>query len=84
MHTATLRSLGGSIAVTIPSPLVKALGLDVGTQVSFTAQGDGLMLSPIGRRKYSLDDLLAMQGGKPLATDAQWDAMPAVGQEVPL
>ena len=42
------------------------------------------MLSPLGRRKYSLDDLLAMQGGKPLARDAQWDAMPAVGQEVPL
>ena len=84
MHTATLRSLGGSIAVTIPSPLVKALGLDVGTQVSFTTQGDALLLSPMGRRKYSLDDLLAMQGGKPLARDAQWDTMPAVGQEVPL
>lgn len=84
MHTATLRSLGGSIAVTIPSPLVKALGLDVGTQVSFKAQGDGLMLSPMGRRKYSLDDVLSMQGNKPLATDAQWDKMPAMGQELPL
>ena len=84
MHTATLRSLGGSIAVTIPSPLVKALGLDIGTQVSFKAQGDGLMLSPIGRRRYSLADVLAMQGNKPLATDSQWDTIPAVGQELPL
>lgn len=84
MHTATLRSLGGSIAVTIPAALVKSLGLDAGAQVSFTAQGDGLMLSPVGRRKYALEDLLAMQGNKPLTKDAQWDTMPAMGQEVPL
>lgn len=84
MHTATLRSMGGSIAVTIPSPLVKALGLDVGSKVSFTAQGDSLMLSPLGRRKYSLDELLAMQGKKPLVMDSQWDAMSAAGQEMPL
>ena len=84
MHTATLRSLGGSIAVTIPGPLIKALGLDAGTQVSFTAESNGLLLVPVGRRKYSLDDLLAMQGKKPLMRDQQWDAMPAVGQEVDL
>ena len=84
MHTATLRSLGGSIAVTIPGPLVKALGLDAGARVSFTAEGNGLMLMPVGRRKYSLDDVLAMQEGKPLIKDQEWDAMPAVGQEVSL
>ena len=84
MHTATLRSLGGSIAVTIPGPLIKALGLDAGTQVSFTAEGNGLLLVPVGRRKYSLSDVLAMQGNKPLLKDQQWDTMPAVGQEVDL
>ena len=84
MHTATLRSLGGSIAVTIPGPLVKTLGLDAGAQVSFTAEGNGLKLVPVGRRKYSLDDVLAMQGSKPLVKDQSWDAMPAVGQEVSL
>jgi antitoxin component of MazEF toxin-antitoxin module len=82
VHTATLRSLGGSIAVTIPGPLVKALGLDAGARVSFTAEGNGLMLVPVG--KYSLDDVLAMQGSKPLIKDQQWDAMPAAGQEVSL
>jgi antitoxin ChpS len=84
VHTSTLRSLGGSIAVTIPGPLVKALGLDAGAQVSFTAEGNGLKLVPVGRRKYSLEDVLAMQGGKPLVKDKAWDAMPAVGQEVSL
>lgn len=84
VHTATLRSLGGSIAVTIPGPLVKALGLDAGARVSFTAEGNGLMLVPVGRRKYSLDDVLAMQGSKPLIKDQAWDVMPAVGQEVSL
>ncbi len=84
MHTAILRSLGGSIAVTIPGPLVKALGLDAGAQVSFTAEGNGLKLVPVVRRKYSLSDVLAMQGSKPLLKDQAWDAMPAVGQEVSL
>lgn len=84
VHTATLRSLGGSIAVTIPGPLVKALGLDAGARVSFTAQGNGLMLVPVGRRKYSLDDVLAMQGSKPLINDQEWDSMPAAGLEVSL
>ena len=84
MHTAILRSLGGSIAVTIPGPLVKSLGLDVGAKVSFTTRGNGLMLTPVGRRKYSLDDVLAMQGSKPLLKDESWDTMPALGQEVEL
>lgn len=84
MHTSTLRSLGGSLAVTIPGALVKALGLDAGAKVSFTAEGNGLMLVPVGRRKYSLDDVLAMQGSEPLMKDQVWDAMPAAGQEIGL
>jgi hypothetical protein len=41
-------------------------------------------LSPVNRRKYSLDDLLAMQGRAPLEIDKGWDTMPASGQEVAL
>ncbi len=81
MHTATLRAAGGSISVTIPQPMAKAFGLRAGEQVSFEADGGRLVISPIGRRKYSVDDLLAMQGGEPLMVDAEWDAMPTVGRE---
>lgn len=84
MHSSTLRALGGSIAVTIPLPLARELGLGVGMRVNIKAKGDSLVLSAAGRRTYSLDDLLAMQGKTPLLADAQWDTMPALGKEIPL
>ena len=84
MHTSTLRAAGGSIAVTIPQSLAKTTGLQAGDKVSFEADAGRLIISPVSRRKYSLQELLAMQGDEPLAIDQDWDSMPAVGQEVPL
>jgi antitoxin component of MazEF toxin-antitoxin module len=84
MQTSTLRAAGGSIAVTIPQSLAKSTGLHPGDKVSFEFDAGRLILSPVNRRKYSLEDLLAMQGRKPLMIDKGWDAMPASGQEVAL
>ena len=84
MHTPTLRAAGGSIAVTIPQALAKSTGLHPGDKVSFEFDAGRLILSPVNRRKYSLDDLLAMQGREPLVIDKGWDTMPAAGQEVAL
>jgi antitoxin MazE len=84
MHTSTLRAAGGSIAVTIPQSLVKTTGLQAGDKVSFAAEAGRLIISPVSRRKYSLQELLAMQGDEPLVIDQDWDSMPAVGQEAPL
>jgi antitoxin component of MazEF toxin-antitoxin module len=83
-HASTLRALGGSVAITLPAPLVKAMGLAVGDRVSFTPQAGGVLITPIKRRKYSSADLVAMQGKAPLILDAQWDKMPALGREAPL
>ena len=82
MHTSTLRSAGGSIAVTIPQSLAKSTGLQSGDKVSFELDAGRLIISPISRRKYSLQELLAMQGDEPLVVDRAWDNMPASGQEV--
>ncbi len=84
MHTSTLRAAGGSIALTIPLPLARALGLHVGDKVELDTQKGRLVVAPLSRVKYSLADLLAMQGGEPLAIDREWDTMPAVGHEAPL
>ena len=84
MHTSILRAAGGSIAVTIPQTLAKSTGLHPGDKVSFEFDAGRLILSPVNRRKYSLEDLLAMQGRKPLMIDKGWDTMPASGQEVAL
>lgn len=84
MHTTTLRAAGGSVTLTIPQALVHTLGLHVGDQVELDAQQGRLVVIPATRLKYSLEDLLAMQGRDPLLTDPGWDAMHAVGNEAPL
>jgi len=84
MHTSTLRAAGGSIAVTIPQALARTTGLRPGDKVNFEFDAGRLIVSPVNRRRYSLDDLLAMQGSEPLVIDKGWDTMPASGQEVPL
>lgn len=84
MHTTTLRAAGGSVALTIPQALVRTLGLQIGDKVELDAQQGRLVIIPATRLKYSLEDLLAMQGNEPLMTDPGWDAMPAMGNEAPL
>lgn len=82
MHTSTLRAAGGSIAVTIPQALAKSTGLHPGDKVSFEFDAGRLIISPLSRRKYSLHELLAMQGDESLLIDKAWDTMPILGQEV--
>lgn len=82
MHTATLRSLGGSVAVTLPKAMLTPLGLGVGSQVDLFLDEHGIKLVPEKRKKYTLDQLLAMQNDVPFLIDKEWDAMPAVGNEV--
>lgn len=82
MYTSKLRAAGGSIAVTIPQRLAKLTGLHAGDRISLEMDAGRLILSPISRRRYSLQELLAMQGDEPLVVDTAWDSMPAVGQEV--
>lgn len=83
MHISTIRAAGGSIAVTIPQLLAKSTGLRPGDKVNFEFNDGHLIISPLSRRKYSLHEVLAMQGDEPLLVDESWDAMPATGQEVP-
>ena len=82
MHTSTLRAAGGSIAVTIPQSVMKNTGLHAGDKVSFEIDGGRLIISPVSRRKYTLTDLLAMQGNEPLLIDHDWDAMPSMGNDL--
>lgn len=82
MHTSTLRAAGGSIAVTIPQSVMKNTGLHAGDKVTFEFDAGRLIISPVSRRKYSLSDLLAMQGDAPLLIDHEWNAMPPMGSEL--
>ena len=64
--------------------MAKATGLQVGDQVSFDIEAGRLVIAPVTRRKYSLQELLALQGDQPLIIDQAWDSMAPSGQEVPL
>lgn len=82
MHSATLRSLGGSVALTLPKQLLKALSLESGSAVDITLERGKLIVSPKKRPKYTLDELLAQCEGKKFRIDKAWDQAAPVGKEV--
>lgn len=82
MHTATLRSLGGSVALTLPKQLLKALSLQSGSEVQIALDRDKLIVSARKRPKYTLEQLLAQCEGKKFRIDKQWDRAAPVGKEV--
>ena len=80
MHTAKLRAVGGSVAVTLPRPMLRQMGLDVGDAVAIASDGALLTLAPV-RKRYSLAQLL--RGMKPgdMPKDRGWEAAAPVGRE---
>ena len=80
MHTATLRAVGGSISVSLPRQMLRALGLTAGASVAVTVEDGRLVLSPT-RPRYTLDDLLVGMKPGDMPTAPGWaDARP-VGHE---
>ena len=80
MHSATLRAIGGSVSVTLPRQMLRALGLEAGSRVDVAMEDGRLILSP-ARPRYSLDVLLkGMRRGDMPAAEG-WDTMPPVGRE---
>ncbi|QTR47770.1 AbrB/MazE/SpoVT family DNA-binding domain-containing protein [Thiothrix litoralis] len=87
MTTATLRTVGNSVAVVIPRQWLSMLGLEAGAKVELSVEGGKLTLQPKAaarRKKYKLADLLAKcDPSAPIPTAVtEWDNMPAAGNEV--
>ena len=80
MHTSTLRSIGGSVSVTLPRQLLRSLGLEAGARVDVTLEDGRLVLSP-SRPRYSLDELVRGMEPGDMPTAEGWDEMPAAGNE---
>jgi antitoxin component of MazEF toxin-antitoxin module len=80
MHTAKLRAVGGSVSVTLPRPMLRQMGLDVGDAVAIASDGERLTLAPV-RKRYSLAQML--RGMKPgdMPADRGWDKDKAIGRE---
>ncbi len=80
MHTATLRTIGGSVSVSLPRQLLRTLGLEAGALVSVTVEGGRLVLSP-ARPRYTLDELLSGMKPGDMPTAPGWTEARPVGRE---
>lgn len=58
MQTTTLRKVGGSIMLTVPSPLLAELRLSAGSMVALEIEGKTLIVKP-SRRRYTAEELIA-------------------------
>lgn len=83
MKTA-LRSIGNSKGAVIPAQLLKELGLKVGDQLDAKTEGGRLVMTPVSKPRYSLDELLAKcDKTAPMPKElTEWDGMGSVGAEL--
>lgn len=87
MNTATLRSWGGAVAVSLPKKVLAALGLGAGAEVVVKIEGSNIVLSP-ARKRFTLGQLekeqraLERSVGGPSAGNG-WLGSPALGRELP-
>lgn len=80
----TLRSVGGSIAMTIPKAIVDELGLQPDAKVELVIDAGRMIMRTSNRPRYKLDDLLAKcdpAAARNPELDA-WLGAPAVGGEI--
>ena len=83
-HSARLRRIGGSVLLTIPKAILKALNLAPSTSVGLSLKAGTLIVDPQKRRRYSLEELLAKckPAGRRSRRDRDWVAGPPVGREL--
>lgn len=83
MLTSTLRTVGGSVMMAIPKPVLDSMGLGPNVKVALRIEEGRLVVEPRPRPRYSLAELLAQcDADAPLSEEARaWDEAPSVGGE---
>ena len=83
MTTSTLRKLKGSTVVTIPPEMLERLGLGPAAEVELSVEAGRLIVTPRGRRRTSLDEIMAQCDlEQPFTeTERDWQAARPVGEE---
>jgi antitoxin ChpS len=88
MLTSTLRTVGGSVMMTIPKAVLDVLGLGVNDKVVLHVDAGRLLVEPRPRPKYALAELLAQcdasaepSQDEPSQELRAWDATEPVGRE---
>lgn len=83
MLTSTLRTVGGSVMMAIPKPVLDSMGLGPNVKVALHIEDGRLVVEARPRPRYSLADLVAQcDADAALSEEArEWDEAPAVGDE---
>lgn len=83
MHKAKLRTVGGSLMVAIPKPILALAGLAEGSEVGIGIEDGKVVLSPAQPGRIGLAARLAMcDASKPASkTEREWLDLPSVGKE---
>lgn len=84
MAVSTLRSVGGSVMMTIPKPVLEGLGLAPNAKVELSIENGRMIVEARAKPRYRLSDLLA-QCDLAAAADPDevaWEAAEPRGQEV--
>jgi antitoxin ChpS len=58
MHITSLRKVGGSIMLAVPPALLDVLHLRAGANVGLAVRSGRLVVEPLQRPRYTLDELL--------------------------
>ena len=84
MHTTNLRKVGCSIMLAVPPSILDLLHLQVGATVGLAVDHGRLVIEPMLRPHYSLDELLAQcdASAEVSAEDREWLDNKPVGSEL--
>lgn len=84
MSKAVLRSIGGSVMVAIPKLILAQASLGPGSKVTVAIENGNILLKPVVKPRYSLDELLAQCNlAKRISrAEREWQNAAPVGREV--
>ena len=84
MFTTSLRKVGGSVMLAVPTALLEILRLRPGTKVGLAVENGRLVVEPQQRLRYTLDELLAQCNPKAARgrKEREWLAGKPVGGEL--
>src|SRR5260364_285344 len=84
IEPSTLRSVGGSIVMAIPKPILELVNLGAGSQVDIDVKDGHLVIGSIRRLRYTLAELLDQcDFSAPMNQETrEWIEAPDVGLEV--
>ncbi|OLN25456.1 Programmed cell death antitoxin PemI [Desulfovibrio sp. DV] len=84
MHTTSLRKVGGSVMLAVPPAILDLLHLQAGSSVGLAVADGRLVIEPMPRPTYTLDELLAQcdASAEVSTEDRDWLDGTPVGNEL--